>query len=186
MPVHASQRRADDGVATGLWYGSNVALVARDIPPEFAHVEALYQELRKKTQAMAEMIKRVRRGDPTADLPAARREVAAAFDRLSAELRAVQDQLGIPEELLLELEKGKRPPLEQGKLWRHGIETTDKTAELNLLVEVGLERLLRGVNPAWLAEQRAKEYRLGLSFLAEPLHIVSGVRLPPNSRPGRP
>jgi hypothetical protein len=48
---------------------------------------------------------------------------------------------------------------------------------LDAQAECGLERLLGLVDPEWLAEEARKSYRLGRSYLTEPLHVVNGVRV---------
>lgn len=48
-----------------------------------------------------------------------------------------------------------------------------------------IEALTRLIDPAWLARQAQRPYRLGPSFLEQPLHLVSGTRIePPDDTPG--
>jgi hypothetical protein len=97
----------------------------------------------------------------------------------SSEIRRLQDSAGISEAEMVAAERA----YEEGRLpdgndfWQRQILEIRATEDLDAQTESGLEALLELVNPKWLHEQAQKPYRLGPTFLAEPLHLVNGVRV---------
>jgi len=62
-------------------------------------------------------------------------------------------------------------------LWRQEIEQIPSGQDLDPLARSALVRLTNAVNLDWLQREARKPYRLGLSFLASPLHLVNGIRV---------
>lgn len=62
-------------------------------------------------------------------------------------------------------------------LWRAEIEQVNKTQDMDPLVRSALVRLTNSVDLSWLQQEARKPYRLGHSFLANPLHLVNGIRV---------
>jgi hypothetical protein len=94
---------------------------------------------------------------------------------LGEELKRVQEKLGIPEQLLREIE-ASRLPNEESRIWHQQVEGAPPTAYLDDLAASGLEELRSLVDRAWLSDQAARTYRLGTEFLSTPLHILNGQR----------
>jgi hypothetical protein len=98
------------------------------------------------------------------------------FDQL---LRTFQSATGISEQEIEAIEKAEQAKkLPRGdELWHDEVLQTRPTEDLDDLLDVGLENLLRLIDPQWLRAEAQKPYRLGADFLKNPLHLVSGVRI---------
>lgn len=117
------------------------------------------------------------------------RKLSADFQRA---IRHLQRAAGISEREIRELERIENSGLIPGlefRLSRCEIEDVQPDSEdLDVLLKTGLDELLRLVDPEWLEAEARKPYRLGASFLNNPLHLVNGARLGtglPEARPQR-
>jgi hypothetical protein len=73
------------------------------------------------------------------------------------------------------------------EFWHHQIVEIEPTeVDLDDLARSGLDALLRIVDPIWLRDQAQRPYRLGTPFLAQPLHLLNGVRIGTVSDPMGP
>lgn len=113
-----------------------------------------------------------------------------AIERLVKEQEVLQEQFdellsifqtaaGISEEEIAAIERAEQAKkLPSGdELWHNEVLQTRPTEDLDDLIDVGLENVLRLVDPRWLRAEAQKPYRLGVDFLRNPLHLVSGVRI---------
>lgn len=86
------------------------------------------------------------------------------FDEL---LRIFQTAAGISEEEIAAIERAEQAKkLPSGdELWHNEVLQTRPTEDLDDLIDVGLENVLRLVDPRWLRAEAQKPYRLGVDFL---------------------
>lgn len=104
------------------------------------------------------------------------RKLQADFLRL---IRTLQRTVGITEAEIRAIERAAEADQLPGgeDFWRAQVLQSRATEDLNALAAVGLQRLLRIVDPEWLRVEAQKEYHLSSSFLNHPLHLVNGVRV---------
>lgn len=105
------------------------------------------------------------------------RKLQADFLR---ELRRVQRAAGISEAEIRAFERANeaaRLPRDPDGYWHEKVLQARSTENLDELAAAALEALLLFTEPEWIEAQARKPYRLNDSFLNEPLHLVSGIRV---------
>jgi hypothetical protein len=118
-------------------------------------------------------------GGPNATVRRILAELRTLQAELAREIRRLHLSVGISD---AEIEAAERE-LEADRLpngtefWQQQILQLRPTEDLDAQAEAGLEALLGLVDPKWLRKQAEKPYRLGPSFLTQPLHIVNNVRV---------
>jgi hypothetical protein len=108
-----------------------------------------------------------------------RSELRQLNTEFSQELARVQRSLGVSAAEIATIERAyEAARLPKGTdFWHRQVLKARATEDLDKQAESGLDHLLRFVDPKWLSEQARRPYRLESSFLAEPLHLVNGVRV---------
>jgi hypothetical protein len=156
--------------------------------PRILRINELTAEFRKGADEFSRLLQqheRSGRNEPTAEH---RQQLKALNDlhlRIKAEIKGLQDDFGIPEELIRLLEKQEMPLLED-RYWKREVEAVTPTGHFDDLAGAALERLLPGVDADWLAQEGARRFRLGDAFLHEPLHLWAGTQVhSPDTRPHR-
>jgi hypothetical protein len=98
---------------------------------------------------------------------------------LRDEIRRLHLSVGISEAEIEAAELAEKTERLPGgtEFWQREILQIRPTEDLDTQAENGLEALLSLVDPKWLRQEAQKPYRLGPSFLTEPLHIVNNVRV---------
>ena len=105
------------------------------------------------------------------------RKLQADFQR---QLRLLQRQVGISQAEIRNIERaGMERLLPDGAdiLWRDEIENAPSNRDMDPMAERAIAQFADIVNPDWLLAEAKKPYRLQRSFLTNPLHLVSGVRV---------
>jgi hypothetical protein len=74
------------------------------------------------------------------------------------------------------IEAQNLPPLGHD-YWHHQIHQIRPTEDFDAAIAPSLEQLLGRVDTKWLQRQAEVPYRLGPSFLTEPLHVVNNIRV---------
>jgi hypothetical protein len=151
----------------------------------FDEVEKRKQRLDSLEQRIAEVTEEYRQAaklddaarrppsDETLRLNADLFELTSTF---TAELKQLQDYIGVPDEVFEEISAAKRPPREE-RYWRAEVEATPPSDDLDALAESGLRHLLDGVDRNWLETQARKPFRLGEEIFAVPMQLVGSVRV---------
>lgn len=105
------------------------------------------------------------------------------------QVRILQRALGILEREIRAMERAREEqliPPSDDRYWRTQVEQTPATEWLDDFVESGFRKLISRVDPAWLNAEAQKPYRLGSAYLANPLHLVNGVRVGMNQDSSAP
>jgi len=139
--------------------------------------EAKAREISAAIKAQVSVGDRERPGETVRRLVTGARKLQAEFLR---EVRHLQRSAGISEAEIRAIERAyesERLPRDTGGYWHNQVLQARSSDDLDHEAAVGLESLLRRVDPKWLRAQAEKPYRLQDSFLIEPLHLVSGVRV---------
>jgi hypothetical protein len=155
---------------------------------QLRYLAALEPEVENALQAFRQSLKSDENAGHTS-MSAETRRLADEARRLTAAHSAGVDELqravGIPEEVLKQLEKAQLPFYECKYLLADVLDTAP-TDNLDVASARGLEALLQLVDPRWLKAEGEKEFRLDQRYRAQPLHLVSGVRFPePQDSPQR-
>jgi hypothetical protein len=146
-------------------------------------LDALHAASEAKARELSNAIKaQVAGGDhglPNATV----RSIIEELHRLQTEyrrgLRRLQRSVGVSQAEMAEVERAylaERLP-RGNDYWLEQVHQVRPTEDLDAQAAVGLEQLLRLVDPSWLDEEARKTYRLGRSYLTEPLHAMNGVRV---------
>jgi len=150
----------------------------------FQKLDSLHSASEAKAREISAAIKtQVATGDRDRPGPTVRRLVGEARKlqvEFLRELRRVQRSAGISEAEIRAIERAyeaERLPSDNRGYWHNEVLKARSTEDLDDLAALGLESLLRNVDRSWLRAQAEKPYRLGSSFLTEPPHLVSGVRV---------
>jgi hypothetical protein len=98
----------------------------------------------------------------------------------AAELRELEDYIGVPDEVFEEIAAAKRPPREE-RYWRAEVEATPPSGDLDALAESGLRHLLKGVDRSWLEAEARKPFRLSEEIFGSPMQFVGSVRVGPQT-----
>jgi hypothetical protein len=96
------------------------------------------------------------------------------------QIRILQRSHGISEAQIRVIERAREKqllPPSDDRFWRTQVERAPATDNLDDAAESGFERLMNLVDPKWLSAEAQKPYRLDSAFLANPLHLVNGVRV---------
>lgn len=141
-----------------------------------AAIEAKVREVSAAIKAQVSTGDRGQPNEVVRNLVNEARKLQAEFNK---ELRRLQRAAGISEAEIRAVERAyEAERLPHGDdYWHHQVLQARATEDLDAQAAAGLERLLGLVDPRWLSEEARKSYRLGRSYLTEPLHVVSGVRV---------
>lgn len=148
--------------------------------PSFEVLESLNVQIHQLGKLHASKVKEyVKSKSPQvrAELEKIQADFIALHQRMKEELERVQREAGISEEMLAALERAELPKAEE-RFWRREVERVAPTASLDVGLKEALAALRSLVPPEWLTEEAKKTYRLGPANIQQPIHIVSGMRLP--------
>jgi len=145
-------------------------------------VQGLQAQAAEKVQKLSAAIKHheATQGEscrPSVEIEELRAELHALQESSFEALRELQQIHGIPEELLVAIERSRLPP-QDDRLWRKQVETVEPSEDLDELSRSGYARLLEKLGDTWLEESRREcHWRLDEEYLHSPLSLVGGMRL---------
>jgi hypothetical protein len=149
-------------------------------------LKILSEKCRRKVDEISSAIKRAASGNgPSSEVAKLQDELKTLHDLLGVELKRLQEEAGIPDEIIELAEKSRLPRLEQRYSLRDILDVSS-TDDLDEFAARGVERLLSLQHPAWLRSQSKMAYRLGTDFMTSPLQLVGGTRMPRELRAGGP
>ena len=97
----------------------------------------------------------------------------------------MQEAIGVSEEEMVAIEQARLPPSDD-RWWLHQILETPPSEYLETFFQKAVDSLLERVDREWLKQEAAYPYRLNHEFIASPLHLVAGTRLPTKEEPPPP
>jgi hypothetical protein len=175
--------------------GNNVELykVFEDGHMEIGQLKAEGDRLNAAaSEKLAKLVEAIKKADASGANPFIHREiqeVTAELDAIHTKLRGVSAQLqkaiGISEEEMVAIEQAQLPPSDD-RWWLHQILATPPSEYLETFFQKALDALLERVDRDWLKQEATHPYRLKDEFIASPLHLVAGTRLPTKEEPPPP
>ena len=147
--------------------------------PRFRRLKELQEREKETVKAISLAMKRCAltgAGPNDLEYQRLQSELTTLQALVEEEFRGIQEEFGIPEELLEYLEKPELPPSDD-RYWRTQVEQTPSSANLDDILPMALQELLSLQEPEWLKSEAKKQFRLGLGFTSNPLHLVNGTRL---------
>jgi hypothetical protein len=156
--------------------------------PRILRINQLTAELKAGAEEFSRELQQHERSGGTGPTAEHRQQLKALNDlhlRIKAEIKGLQDDFGVPEKLVRRLEREEMPLLEN-RQWKRDVEAASPTGHFDDFAGDALELILSLVDAGWLAGERTRRFRLGDSFLREPLHVWAGTQVHlPDTRPQR-
>jgi hypothetical protein len=141
---------------------------------------------------LAELVAAIKKVDAAGADPFAHRELqelATELKAINAQLARViaqaQELIGVSEDEIAAFEEAQLPPSDDS-WWVDQILATPPSEYLDDFCHEALAALLKTIDRRWLKQEAAHPYRLNDGFLASPLHLVAGTRLPTREEPAPP
>ena len=144
------------------------------------------------SEKLSEFVVAVKKADAAGADPSAHREIqefAAELKAILGELERViaqsQEAIGVSEDEMVAIEQSQLPSYDD-HWWLHQILATQPSEYLDTFCQKAVDALLERVDREWLKQEAAHPYRLNDGFIASPLHLVAGIRLPTKEEPPPP
>ena len=140
----------------------------------------------------AELVAAIKKADAAGGNPSTHpelRELAEELEAIHAKLGRVisqsQEAIGVSEEEMVAIEQAQLPPSDD-RWWLHQILATPPSEYLDNFCQKSVNAILERIDHEWLRQEAAHPYRLDDRFIASPLHLVAGTRIPTKEEPPPP